>query len=74
MISSTCALAGFLTALVVALVPVPHHGGAQSGSNWFYNIDDANLAIDGYDVVAYFVTATLTRGSVEYEVEHDGVR
>lgn len=47
---------------------------AQSSPHWYYNIDSTDVAIGGYDVIAYFSDSTATLGSANHEVTHDGVR
>jgi len=53
-------LAAFLSALFVI--------ATASASELSINKSDKNLAIDGYDAVAYFTDSKATRGSSEHEV------
>lgn len=50
--------------------PLAH---SQSASNWYYNIDENNIAISGYDVVAYHTNEQALKGVPEYSATHLGV-
>lgn len=47
---------------------------AQSGQRWYYHMDTTNVALQGYDVVAYFTDNTATRGSNTHESVYKDVR
>ncbi len=45
----------------------------QSGKQWYYNIDENNIALDGFDVVAYFEENKSKIGSSRYTSEYQDV-
>lgn len=46
---------------------------APAHSNWFMNVDDAGLAIGGFDPVSYFHEDGPVRGAVEHSFRHGSV-
>ena len=71
-------LAGTLLAGTTAALPL--HAPAATGDErasfrpWYWNVDEAGLAIGGFDPVAYHLLDRAERGSPELEVERDGIR
>ena len=43
-------------------------------SNGKYNVNKDNVAIGGYDVVAYFTQNAALRGAQKHEAQHNGVK
>lgn len=64
----------YALALLAFTLVVPSTTQAQSGPRWYHNIDSTNVAIGGYDVVAYFTDSTATLGSADHEIVVDDVR
>ncbi len=48
-------------------------GHAQTGKRWYYNIDTNNVAIDGYDVVAYFKQNEAIKGKSTFKETYQEV-
>lgn len=44
------------------LLMIPVSGISQTGERWYYNIDENNLAVQGYDVVEYFTKNKAIQG------------
>jgi YHS domain-containing protein len=47
---------------------------AQSPESKHLNVDDRKLAVDGYDVVAYFKEKKAVEGKSSFTVDHEGVK
>ncbi|MEM6356414.1 MAG: YHS domain-containing (seleno)protein [Pseudomonadota bacterium] len=56
-----------------ALLTVASFGTAQAADEFFIADSGKNIAINGYDAVAYHTVGAPTKGSADYKFEHDGV-
>ncbi|MEM6971408.1 MAG: YHS domain-containing (seleno)protein [Pseudomonadota bacterium] len=56
-----------------ALVSFASLGTAHAADEFFIADSAKNIAINGYDAVAYHTVGAPTKGSAEFKYEHDGV-
>ncbi|MEL6197352.1 MAG: YHS domain-containing (seleno)protein [Pseudomonadota bacterium] len=56
-----------------ALVSFVSFGTAQAADEFFIADTAKNIAINGYDAVAYHTVGEPTKGSADFKFEHDGV-
>ena len=63
-----------LSILIALILALSITGQAQEGQHWYYNITEDNIAIEGYDVVAYHAQDSAMKGMAQWELEHEGVR
>lgn len=56
---------------VIAMTLAAFSAAAQSSK---INVDESNVAINGYDTVAYFTLGKPTKGDAQYEIVWDDVR
>ena len=61
---------GFAAAAIAAILSV---GVAQAEDEFFIADAEKNIAINGYDPVAYHMAGAPTKGLAEFKYEHDGV-
>ena len=61
---------GFVAAALAAFVSV---GAAQAADEFFIADAEKNIAINGYDPVAYHKAGAPTKGKADFKVEHNDV-
>ncbi|HMN89900.1 MAG TPA: YHS domain-containing (seleno)protein [Saprospiraceae bacterium] len=61
-----------LTILVASMLPLVGFAQNQEERIQHFNLKD-NLAIQGYDPVAYFTQNEAVKGAAQFEARHDGV-
>ena len=60
-----------ITALLFCLMMGTSH--AQTGERWYYNLNDQNIAIDGYDLVAYHTKNKAEKGKEQIKSSYKGI-
>lgn len=58
---------------LLLLLSLSHSLQAQSGPRWYYNINESNVAIEGYDLVAYHTNNTATQGIAQFASNYKGI-
>ncbi|MEL7012958.1 MAG: YHS domain-containing (seleno)protein [Pseudomonadota bacterium] len=58
---------------VATIATVASLGTAHAADEFFLSNPEKNIAISGYDAVAYHTVGAPTKGSADYKYEHDGV-
>ncbi|MEL6314145.1 MAG: YHS domain-containing (seleno)protein [Pseudomonadota bacterium] len=58
---------------VATIATVASLSTAHAADEFFLSNPEKNIAISGYDAVAYHTVGAPTKGSADYKYEHDGV-
>lgn len=62
----------FTSSAFVAVLCTTFAGAALAGPKTLINVDKSGLAVQGYDVVAYFTDGKPLKGSAQYSSSHGG--
>ena len=66
-VTSRRAILGVVSVTVIAVAAAGFFAYSSNADIPAYNVDDANVAIHGYDTVAYFTDGKATKGKSEFE-------